>query len=84
MIVLDISANLCSIYQICHSRDGKIIQFSPNNVVVRDPQDLDTIVSYGKVAHGSHLYRFVGFETSSGRSFIAHAESLSKIWHERY
>ena len=84
MLVPEISANLLSIYQICHSGDRKIVEFSPNNVVVRDLQDPDTIVSHGQVDHGSRLYRFVGFETSSGQSFIAHADSLSRLWHERY
>ena len=34
LLVPEISANLLSIYQICHSGDGKTIEFSPNNVVV--------------------------------------------------
>lgn len=39
LIVPDISSNLLSIYQICHSSDGKTIEFSPNSVVIRELQD---------------------------------------------
>ena len=46
LLVPDIYANFLSIFQICHSGDGKTIEFSPNNVVARDLQDLDTIVAY--------------------------------------
>ena len=55
LFVPEISANLLSIYQIFHSGDGKTIEFSPNNVVVRDLQDPDTIVADGKADHGSQL-----------------------------
>ena len=53
-------------------------------MVVRDLQDLDTIVAYGQVDHGSHLYRFAGFENSYGKFFIAHVDSLSRLWNERH
>ena len=53
-------------------------------MVVRELQDPKRIVAYGQVDHGSRLYRFVGFETSSGQYFIAHVDSLSRIWHERF
>ena len=82
LLVPDISSNFLSTYQICHSGDGKTIEFSPNNVVVRDLQDPDTIVAHGQVDHGSRLYKFDGFETSSSQSFIAHVDSLSRLWHE--
>jgi hypothetical protein len=36
LLVHDISANLLSIYQICHFGDGKIIDFFPNDVVIRE------------------------------------------------
>ena len=53
LLVPEISANLLSIYQICHSGDGKTVELSLNNVVVQDLQDIDTIVAYGQVDHGS-------------------------------
>lgn len=34
LLVPDISANLLSIYHICHSREGKMVLFSPNDVVI--------------------------------------------------
>lgn len=34
LLVPEISANLLSIYQICHSGNGKTVEFSPNEVVI--------------------------------------------------
>ena len=36
------------------------------------------------IIQSSQLYKFYGFETFSGSSFIAHAHSLSRLWHERF
>ena len=51
LIVLDIYANILSIYQICHSGDGITITFSPNDIVIQELQNLDIVVSYGRVDH---------------------------------
>ena len=34
LLVLAISTNLLSIFQICHSGSGKIVEFSPHDVVI--------------------------------------------------
>jgi hypothetical protein len=84
LLVPDISANLLSIYQICHSGNGKTIEFSPNDVIIRELQNPDIVVASGKVDHSSRLYKFASFESSLGSSFIAHVDALSKLWHERF
>ena len=81
-LVLHISTNFLSIYQICHTGNWKTVEFSPNDVVIRELHNPETIVAFGQVDHGSCLYRFVGFESSSGSSFISHVDSLSRLWHE--
>jgi hypothetical protein len=82
LLVPDIYANLLSIYQIFHSGDGNTIVFSPNDVVILELQNPNIVVSSRKVYHSSRLYKFASFEPFSASSFISHANSLSRIWHE--
>jgi len=84
LFILDISTNFFSIFQIYHSSDGKIVEFSPNDVVIWELHDAKIVVAYAQVYHNSHLYRFASFEPSSGKSFISHVDSLSRLWHERF
>jgi hypothetical protein len=83
LLVLEISTNLLSIYQICHSSNGKTINLSPNDVIIRELQNSDIVVASGKAYHSSRLYKYATFESSLGSSFIAHVDALSRIWHER-
>lgn len=85
LVVPDISTNLLSIYQIFHSGSSKTAEFSPHDVVIRDLHDSDLVVATGSVDIASRLYKFDGFEPSEGASssLIAHADSVSKIWHEQ-
>jgi len=76
LFVPNISTNILSIYQICHSGNGKKIDFSPNDVIIRELQNTYIIVASGIVDHSSRLYRFSSFDTSFGSSFLAHANSL--------
>lgn len=84
LLIPEISENLLSIYQICHSGNGKIVEFSPNEVVIRELHEPAVVLAIGQVDHASRLYKFVCFEPSSASSFIARADSLSKLWHERF
>ena len=84
LLVLDISGNILSIYHIFHSGNGKIVEFSPNDIIIQELQNLDIVVASVKVDHTSQLYKFDSFESSLGSSFIAHADALSKLWHERF
>lgn len=49
LCVPHISMNLLSIYQIFHSSSGKIVEFSPHDVVIQDLHDSDIIVATGSV-----------------------------------
>lgn len=52
-------------------------------MVINELHDVENVVAYGQADHRSRLYKFAGFESSYGKSFIAHADSLSRLWHER-
>ena len=83
LYVLDISMNLLSIYQICHSGSGKTVEFSPHDVVIRDLHDSEMVVATGSVDFASCFYRFDGFESSddTGSCLIAHEDLVSRLWH---
>lgn len=48
------------------------------------PHDPDLVVATGSVDLDSRLYQFDGVESpdGSGVSLIAHADSVSRLWHE--
>ena len=78
--------NLLFIYQFCHSGFGKIVEFSPHDVVIQNSHDPEMIVATRNVDSTSHLYRFNDFESSNyrGSCFVAHADSVSRLWHEHF
>ena len=84
-LVPNISMNLLSIYQICHSGSGKIVEFSPHDVVIQDLHDSELIVAIGSVDSASCLYRFDGFESfdDTGSYLVAHEYLVSRLWHAR-
>jgi len=84
LFVPKILTNLLSIYHIFDSGSGKTVEFSPHDVVIRNLHDLDVVLATGNVDFASQLYIFDGFESSnsSGSSIIAHADLVSKLWHE--
>ena len=86
LYVLDILMNLLSIYQIFHSGSGKIVEFSPHDMVIRDLHDPEMIVSTGSADYASCLYRFDGFESSddTGSCYVVHVDSVSRLWHEHF
>lgn len=63
-----------------------MIELSPHDVVIRELHDLDLVVATGSVDPYSRLYRFDGFESLDGSSvsLVAHADSVRKLWHERF
>ena len=69
-MVLAISTNLLSIFQICHSSSRKKVEFSPHDVVIQDPHDPELIVAIGSVDLQSHLYQFDGFKSSDLQVFL--------------
>jgi hypothetical protein len=77
------SCNLLLVYQITHSGEGKTIEFSPHQVVIKDLKDLKHVLASRIDDDITRLYKFEDFESSYFSSvFVAHSDDLNKIWHE--
>jgi hypothetical protein len=80
-----ISCNLLSVYQITHSGEGKTVEFSPHQVVIKDLKDPKHVLATGIVDDITKLYKFDNFGSSDFSSFfVAHSDDLRKLWHERF
>jgi hypothetical protein len=78
-----LSCNLLSVYQIIHSREGKILEFSPHQVVIKDLKDLIHVLATRIPDDILRLYKFDNFGSSYFSSvFVAHSDDLREIWHE--
>jgi hypothetical protein len=85
LCVPSISCNLLSVYQITHSGEGKTIDFSPHQVVIKDLKDPKHVLATGIVDDITRLYKFDNFGSSTFSSvFVAHSDDLSNLWHERF
>jgi hypothetical protein len=83
LCVPSISCNLLSIYQITQSGEGKIIDISPHQVVIKDLKYPKHVLATGIVGDITKLYKFENFGSSSLSSiFVAHSDDLRKLWHE--
>jgi hypothetical protein len=84
LCVPSIYCNLLSVYQITHSGEGKTIEFSPHQVVIKDLKYPKHVLAIGIVDDITKLYKFDNVGSSSFSSvFFAHSDDLSKLWHER-
>jgi hypothetical protein len=85
LCVPSLSCNLLSVYQITHSGEGKTVEFSPHQVVIKDLKDPNHVLATRIVDDITRLYKFDNFGSSSFSSvFVAHSDDLSKLWHERF
>jgi hypothetical protein len=85
LCVPNLSCNLLSVYQITHSGEGKTIEFSPHQVVIKDLKDRNHVLAAGISDDINKLYKFDNFGSSSFSSvFVAHSDDLSKVWHEQF
>jgi hypothetical protein len=85
LCVPSLSCNLLSVYQITHSGEGKTIEFSPHQVVIKDLKYPKHVLATGTIDDITRLYKFDNFGSSSFLSvFVAHRDDLSKLWHERF
>jgi hypothetical protein len=83
--VLSLSYNLLSVYQITHSSEGKTIEFSPHQVVIKDLKYLKHVLATRIADDITRLYKFYNFGSSSFPSFfVAHSDDLSELWHEHF
>jgi hypothetical protein len=84
LCVPSLYCNLLSVYQITHYSEGKIVEFSPHQVVIKDLKDPQHVLANG-IVDITRLYKFDNFGSSYFPSvFVAHSNDLSKIWHERF
>ncbi|WP_233109404.1 hypothetical protein, partial [[Clostridium] innocuum] len=60
LCVPSLTTNLLSIYQITHGAQGKIVEFTPDYVYIRDMETRD-VIAMGVVDHTSCLYSFSHF-----------------------
>jgi hypothetical protein len=85
LCVPSLSCNLLSVYQITHSSEGKTIEFSPHQVVIKDLKDPKHVIATIIVDDITRLYKFDNFGSSNFSSFfVAHRDDLSKLWHEKF
>jgi hypothetical protein len=74
LCVPSLSCNLLSIYQITHSGEGKTIEFSPHQVVIKDLKDPKHVLATGIVDDIIRLYKFDNFGSLVFSSvFVSHA-----------
>jgi hypothetical protein len=75
-----LSCNLLSVYQITHSSEGKTVEFSPHQVVIKDLKDPKHFLATRIVDDITRLYKFDNFGSSAFSSFfVAHSNDLSKL-----
>jgi hypothetical protein len=80
-----LSCNLLSVYQITHLGEGKTVDFSPHQVVIKDLKDPKHVLAIGIANDITRLYKFDNFGSSYFSSiFVAHRDDLNKIWHEQF
>jgi hypothetical protein len=80
LCVPSLSCNLLSVYQITHSSEGKTVEFSPHQVVIKDLKDPKHVLATGIVDDITRLYKFDNFGSSGFSSvFVAHSDDLSKL-----
>jgi hypothetical protein len=85
LCVPSLSCNLLSVYRITNSGEGKTVEFSPHQVVIKDLKYPKHSLATGIVDDITRLYKFDNFGSSTFSSvFISHSEDLSKLWHEQF
>jgi hypothetical protein len=85
LCVLSLSYNLLLVCQITHSGEGKTIDFSPHQVVIKYLKYPKHVLASEIVDDITRLYKFENFWSSSfPLVFVSHSDDLRKLWHERF
>jgi hypothetical protein len=83
--VPSLSCNLLLVYQITHSGEGKTVEFSPHQIVIKDLKDLKHVLATRIADDITRLYKFDNFGSSYfSLVFVSHSDDLRKLWHERF
>jgi hypothetical protein len=73
------------VYQITRLSEGKTLEFSPHQVVIKDLKHPNHVLTTGIVDDITKLYKFDNFGSSYFPSvFVAHSDEFKKLWHERF
>ena len=71
--------------QITHLGEGKIVEFSPHVVVIKDLKYPKYILANGISDDSTRLYNFDKFGSSCLPSiFFSHNDEVRKLWHEKF
>jgi hypothetical protein len=85
LCVPSLSCNLLLVYQITHLGEGKTVECSPHQVVIKELKYPKHVLATGIANDITKLYKFDNFGSSYFSSFfVAHRDDLSKLWHERF
>jgi hypothetical protein len=85
LCVPNLFGKLILVYQITHLGEGKTVEFSPHQVVIKDLKDPKHVLATVIVDDINKLYKFDNFGSSSFSSvFVAHSDDLSKLWKEQF
>jgi hypothetical protein len=85
LCIPSLSCNLLSVYHITHSCEGKTVDFSPHQDVIKYLKDPKHVLATGIIDYITRLYKFGNFVSSSFPSvFVDHSDDLRKLWHERF
>jgi hypothetical protein len=85
LCVSSISCNLLLVYQITHSCEGKTVDFSPHQIVIKDLKYPQHVLATRIDDDITKLHKFENFRSSSFPSvFVAHSDDFRKILHERF
>jgi hypothetical protein len=70
LCVPSISCNRLSVYQITHLGEGKAVEFSPHQVVIKDLKDPNHVLATGIKDDITRLYKFDNFGSSFFHQFL--------------
>ena len=65
LCVPKVSCNLLSVYQITYSGEGKTVNFTPHQVVIKDFKNPQNVLATGTVDDITKLYKFNNFRSST-------------------
>ena len=80
LCVPTLSYKLLSVYQITHLGEGKTVEFSPHDVVIKDLRDPRHILATEIADDSTRLYKFNNFGSSTlPLVFVAHNDEVRKL-----
>lgn len=80
-----LSCNILLVYQITHLGEGKTVDFSPHQFVIKDLKGPRHVLATIIIDDIIRLYKFDNFGPSSlPLVFVAHNDEVRNLWHARF